>query len=87
MKVAFVIFDRMTALDFIGFYDTVTRLKTMDFLPDVEWQVCARTVEVHNTCVFTGDLEFFHLSRLVIPLSLVKTHVLWILTGAPIHVR
>jgi len=25
MKVAFVIFDRMTSLDFIGFYDPVTR--------------------------------------------------------------
>jgi len=48
MKVAFVIFDRMTALDFIGFYDPVTRLKTMDFLPDMEWQVCARTAEVHD---------------------------------------
>lgn len=48
MKVAFVIFDRMTALDFIGFYDPVTRLKTMDFLPDMEWQVCARTTEVHD---------------------------------------
>ena len=34
MKVAFVIFDGMTALDFIGFYDAVTRLKTMNFLPD-----------------------------------------------------
>jgi hypothetical protein len=29
MKVAFVVFDRMTALDFIGFYDPVTRLKSM----------------------------------------------------------
>ena len=39
MKVAFVIFDGMTALDFIGFYEPVTRLKTMDFLPDLEWEV------------------------------------------------
>ena len=48
MKVAFVIFDRMTALDFIGFYDPVTRLKAMDFLPDLEWEVCSRTAEVHD---------------------------------------
>lgn len=48
MKVAFVIFDRMTALDFIGFYDAVTRLKTMNFLPDLEWQVCARKAEVQD---------------------------------------
>ncbi len=48
MKVAFVIFDRMTALDFIGFYDSVTRLKTMNFLPDLEWQVCAREDDVQD---------------------------------------
>jgi hypothetical protein len=29
MKAAFVVFDNMTALDFIGFYDAMTRLKTM----------------------------------------------------------
>jgi len=48
MKVAFVIFDGMTALDFIGFYEPVTRLKTMDFLPDLEWEVCSRTAEVQD---------------------------------------
>jgi cyclohexyl-isocyanide hydratase len=29
MKTAFVIFDRMTALDLIGVYDPLTRLKSM----------------------------------------------------------
>lgn len=41
MKAAFIIFDRMTSLDFVGFYDPVTRLQTMNFLPDFEWRVCA----------------------------------------------
>lgn len=41
MKAAFVIFDQMTALDFIGFYDPLTRLKSMDFLPDFEWRICS----------------------------------------------
>lgn len=42
MKVAFIIYDGMTTLDFIGVYDPVTRLKTMGFLPDLKWDVCAR---------------------------------------------
>ena len=29
MKAAFIVFDGMTALDFIGFYDPITRLLRM----------------------------------------------------------
>jgi transcriptional regulator GlxA family with amidase domain len=46
MRVAFVIFERMTALDFVGVYDPVTRLKTMLFRPDLTWDVCALSEEV-----------------------------------------
>lgn len=46
MKAAFVVFDRMTSLDFIGFYDPVTRLKSMKLLDGFEWRVCARTATV-----------------------------------------
>ncbi len=41
MKAAFVLFDQMTALDFIGFYDPLTRLKSMDFIPAFEWRLCS----------------------------------------------
>lgn len=41
MKTAFVIFDRMTALDFIGVYDPLTRLKSMQIISSFEWDVCA----------------------------------------------
>lgn len=41
MKAAFVVFDGMTSLDFIGFYDPVTRLKSMKIMDDFEWRVCA----------------------------------------------
>jgi hypothetical protein len=30
MKAGFVVFDRLTSLDFIGFYDPVTRLKSKE---------------------------------------------------------
>jgi transcriptional regulator GlxA family with amidase domain len=46
MRVAFVIFERMTALDFVGVYDPVTRLKTMLFRPDLTWEICALAAEV-----------------------------------------
>lgn len=46
MKAAFVVFDRMTSLDFIGFYDPVTRLKSMKILDDFEWRICSRTQRV-----------------------------------------
>jgi cyclohexyl-isocyanide hydratase len=48
MRIAFVIFDGMTALDFIGVYDPVTRLNTMGFLPDLHWEVCARSSTVKD---------------------------------------
>ncbi len=46
MKAAFVVFDRMTALDFVGFYDPVSRLKTMKIVEDFEWRICAMTRRV-----------------------------------------
>ena len=48
MRIAFVIYDDMTALDFIGAYDPLTRLHTMNLLPDVSWNVCATTTTVRD---------------------------------------
>ena len=57
MKAAFVIFDRMTALDFIGVYDPVTRLKSMGLMPEFSWDVCARSSQVLDDrgLAFTPD--------------------------------
>ena len=46
MKIAFVLFDQMTTLDFVGFYDAVTRLKIMNLMEDVSWELCALTDRV-----------------------------------------
>ncbi len=46
MKVAVIVFDTLTMLDFVGFHDPITRLKTMGYMPDLEWSVCAQTPEV-----------------------------------------
>jgi cyclohexyl-isocyanide hydratase len=41
VRTAFVVFDRMTALDFVGAYDPLTRLHSMGIMPEFEWRVCA----------------------------------------------
>lgn len=46
MRTAFVVFDRMTALDFVGVYDVVTRLRSMHFRDDFSWEIAALTAEV-----------------------------------------
>src|SRR5258708_1050374 len=46
LNTAFIIYDGMTTLDFIGVYDALTRLKTMGFDDTFAWDVCARGPEV-----------------------------------------
>ena len=40
MKIAYVIYDDITWLDFIGVYDPVSRLSSLGYLPDLSWEVC-----------------------------------------------
>jgi transcriptional regulator GlxA family with amidase domain len=68
MKAAFIIYDGMTALDFVGAYDALTRLKTMSLMPDFEWEVCAHTEQVTDgsglrfmPTVVRGGLQDFDL--------------------------
>jgi len=46
MKAAFVLFDQLTVLDFVGVYDPVTRLRSMNFMPDFEWRLCGWTESI-----------------------------------------
>lgn len=72
MKAAFIVFDGMTALDFIGFYDPITRLKSMKIIEDFAWNVCALKNEVTDDRGLTlkadtvgGTLENY--SMIVVP--------------------
>jgi transcriptional regulator GlxA family with amidase domain len=49
MQLAYVIFDGITWLDFIGVYDPVSRLKSRNYLPDLSWDVCAYTDTVADS--------------------------------------
>lgn len=46
MQAAFIVFDGMTALDFIGFYDPLTRLKSMKIMDGFGWDVCSQQNEI-----------------------------------------
>jgi transcriptional regulator GlxA family with amidase domain len=48
MKIAFIIYNGMTALDFIGIYDPVTRLKTMGFVNNLQWEICSHSKDVKD---------------------------------------
>lgn len=46
MKMAFILFDQMTSLDFVGFYEAVTWLGVLKVKEDVSWDFCATKAEV-----------------------------------------
>ncbi|MDR3716645.1 MAG: hypothetical protein P4L51_27885 [Puia sp.] len=48
MKLAYIIFDGITWLDFMGRYDPVSRLVFMDYLPDLSWDVCTFSETVND---------------------------------------
>ncbi|MEN6350441.1 MAG: DJ-1/PfpI family protein [Syntrophomonas sp.] len=41
MKIAFIIYTNLTLLDFAGAYDSITRLKSMGFIKDLEYDLCS----------------------------------------------
>ena len=36
MQTAFILFDNVTALDFVGVYDPLTRLRSMELMPEFD---------------------------------------------------
>ena len=48
MKIAFIVFNGMTVLDFVGIYDGITRLKSMGFMPALAWEICALSDHVSD---------------------------------------
>ena len=47
-KIAFVIYNQMTTLDFVGVYDPLARLKTMGFIKDLSWEICAYSSPIQD---------------------------------------
>ncbi|MFD2445038.1 DJ-1/PfpI family protein [Bacillus sp. CGMCC 1.16607] len=81
MKVAFLLYEDFTALDFIGVFDPVTRLKTMSFLPNLEWDICALSNQVKDGTGLTftpnkigGNLETYDM--VIVPGGLGTTRLM-----------
>lgn len=43
MKIAYIIFNGITWLDLIGVYEPVSKLKSRNYLPDLDWDICSHT--------------------------------------------
>jgi transcriptional regulator GlxA family with amidase domain len=46
MKIGFVLFDRVTFLDFVGFYDVITRFRSFEKTSNFTWDICGLQSEV-----------------------------------------
>lgn len=41
MKIAYILFDEITTLDFIGIYDPLSRIQSKKFIEHFDWDLCA----------------------------------------------
>ena len=48
MKIAYIVFDGITWLDFIGIYDPISRLKSLNYIPTLIWDICSFTETVSD---------------------------------------
>ena len=99
MKVAFVLFNGMTALDFVGVYDPLTRLKGMGLMESLQWDLCGRTEKVMDSTGLTMiptvmDKSLSAYDLLVVPggpaakdLSMDLSFVDWVRTAAPVPLK
>jgi transcriptional regulator GlxA family with amidase domain len=75
MKSAFIIFDRMTMLEFISIYDPLTRLKLMGLMPEFAWGICARSKNVVDGGLGTRRLQYD------------KGFIDWLRTSEPVKLK
>lgn len=57
MKIAFVLFNGVTFLDFIGFYDVIHRLQLFEETKDVSWDICGVSDEVSDDLGLTIKVD------------------------------
>ena len=49
MKIAYILFDEITLLDFIGIYDPISRMKSQGFIQNLEWDLCGITNSIRDS--------------------------------------
>ena len=72
MKIAFLLYDGFSSYDFASLFEPLARLKSLNLLPELEWQLFAKTDTVHDehglpykAAAFAQPLQDFDL--LVVP--------------------
>lgn len=99
MNTAFVTFHHMTAMDFIGVYDPLTRLKSLGLMPDFEWDICALTADVADDkglriAPSVVGQPLSHYDLIVVPggigtraLQHDKVFIDWLRTSEPVRLK
>ncbi|MBW1297195.1 DJ-1/PfpI family protein [Aquimarina litoralis] len=49
MKIAYILFNEITLLDFIGIYDPIKNIKTKKYLIDLDWDLCATQKSIKDS--------------------------------------
>jgi transcriptional regulator GlxA family with amidase domain len=99
MKIAYIIFDGMTMLDLVGVYDPVSRLRSIQFIPDLSWDFCSTKAEVKDSFGFTtkSDKTYPDLSTydvIIVPggggtrkLTIDKNFIDWLSTATNVPLK
>lgn len=56
MRIAFILFDGITFLDFAGFYDVIYRLGQFEVGKKLSWDICATTEEITDELGLTVNV-------------------------------
>ncbi|MEO0732314.1 MAG: DJ-1/PfpI family protein [Bacteroidota bacterium] len=57
MRLAYILYDGITLLDFVGAYDPLSRLRSQGHLPDFGWDLCAPTPTVADSFGLTVKVD------------------------------
>jgi transcriptional regulator GlxA family with amidase domain len=57
MRIAFILFDQMTTLDFVGFYDAVTRIGKFKAEEKMSWDFCSNKEQITDDRGLTMKID------------------------------
>jgi transcriptional regulator GlxA family with amidase domain len=99
MKIAYILFEELTYLDFIGIYDPVSRLKLLNYLPDLNWDLCSFTPTITDKFGLEMKCDkikhsLAHYDAIIIPggygtrtLQFDNEFIAWIKTAEPVRYK
>ena len=53
MNLAYIIFNGITWLDLVGLYEPVSKLKSRNYLPELQWDICSYTDQAEDIFGFS----------------------------------